>query len=328
MAGISIIVCCYNSENRIHQTLQSIFELDIPKQVLVQLIIVNNNSTDNTLRICRRICSNQTRRDIETTIVTEEVPGLRSARMRGINESIHDVYLFCDDDNHLDRQYLTNTFDILKRDSQIGIIGGWCRPKFKSYPGKWIEECYVSFATEPKPKSNGYKEWVFGAGMIVKKEVIDTIESRNIKLSITDRVGEKYSSGGDAEMCILARFVGYKIYYSDQLMLDHAIDNNRLSRIKTLKINTRNVDWWIDLYCMEQCMEDKYRMTKKIYLEYFKKNIRIFIVHFSRSILKRKFYSTLTAYKSFQILIWLIFNFNEFKRKHSFHKLNLYKNGE
>ena len=41
--GFSIVVCCFNSQDRIEQTLNHHWELEIPNGVGCEVIIVNNN---------------------------------------------------------------------------------------------------------------------------------------------------------------------------------------------------------------------------------------------------------------------------------------------
>jgi len=49
--GISVVICCYNSASRLPATLQHIAEQSLDSEILWEIIIVDNASTDNTAEI-------------------------------------------------------------------------------------------------------------------------------------------------------------------------------------------------------------------------------------------------------------------------------------
>ena len=58
MYKISIIVCCYNSEKRLPKTLEYLSNLIFGSNEEIELIIVDNNSSDNTFSIAKHIWEN------------------------------------------------------------------------------------------------------------------------------------------------------------------------------------------------------------------------------------------------------------------------------
>lgn len=50
MEGISIIICCFNSAKRLPENLRHISSQQVGKGVDWEVIIVNNNSSDDTAR--------------------------------------------------------------------------------------------------------------------------------------------------------------------------------------------------------------------------------------------------------------------------------------
>ena len=93
-SGISIIICCYNSASRIAETLRNIFAVHIPTNFNYELIIVDNNSTDETKLVAWDAFEKYCQRGIHFRIIDENTPGLTSARKKGIQEAKYQLILF------------------------------------------------------------------------------------------------------------------------------------------------------------------------------------------------------------------------------------------
>jgi glycosyltransferase involved in cell wall biosynthesis len=52
--GVSVIICCYNSRERIEKTLDFIFAQEVEGAIPWEIIIVDNASTDDTFLIAQR----------------------------------------------------------------------------------------------------------------------------------------------------------------------------------------------------------------------------------------------------------------------------------
>src|SRR5687768_12830335 len=106
MNGFSIIICCYNSASRIDETLRYVSDLTIPDGKNCEVIVINNNSGDNTaeLAVAKKKIFDQ--RKIAFRVIEEPRPGLSVARKTGASASFYDTIIFCDDDNHLNPDYL------------------------------------------------------------------------------------------------------------------------------------------------------------------------------------------------------------------------------
>src|SRR6185437_11337360 len=101
-AGISVIICCYNSATRITPTLQHLFNQKGISLSSWEIIVVDNASTDNTCEKAIEIWESFGPGKPDFKVISEPTPGLSAARQKGINEALYDYVLFCDDDNWLD----------------------------------------------------------------------------------------------------------------------------------------------------------------------------------------------------------------------------------
>ena len=188
MKGISVIICCYNSSSRLLQTL---FHLSIQKlkiECLVEIIIVDNNSTDNTRKLAYDYWKSYNS-SIPFRVVEEKKPGLTFARFRGIKESKYEYLLFCDDDNWLNSMYIQNGFSILEKNSRIGALGGFGKAAFENnvLEPEWFYYYENIYALGKQGVTSGditfQKLYVYGAGMFIRKKALNGIDVNTIIFS-------------------------------------------------------------------------------------------------------------------------------------------------
>ncbi|MFX6888208.1 glycosyltransferase, partial [Acinetobacter baumannii] len=77
---ISIVICTYNRAQYLPDALDSLHHQTIDKQ-LYEIIVVNNNSTDNTAEVCEAYIKKY--RDLSITYLLETKQGASFARNSG-----------------------------------------------------------------------------------------------------------------------------------------------------------------------------------------------------------------------------------------------------
>ena len=102
---ISIIVTMYNSESTIGKCIESILQQTLSE---LEVILVNDGSTDNTLDICKKY----SKRDSRIVVVSQENKGLISARKRGVEISSADFIGFVDSDDWIEKDMYENLYEI------------------------------------------------------------------------------------------------------------------------------------------------------------------------------------------------------------------------
>lgn len=231
MNSISIIICFYNAESRLQKTLEYIKRLSIEGIDSVELILVNNNSNDNSEKIIKNELEDF--KIFPWKIIQESTPGLTNARLAGIKAAKNEILLFCDDDNWLFEDYLQVGISILNKDEKIAVLGGKGEAISSIQVPIWFENYQNFYAVGPQmPQSGlvkGVRNVVYGAGMFVIKDYFIDLSNRGYVPFSSDRVGESLSSGGDSEMCLAFQIAGYKIWYDENLHFKHFIEPKRLS---------------------------------------------------------------------------------------------------
>jgi glycosyltransferase involved in cell wall biosynthesis len=231
MNGVSIILCCYNSAKRLPQTLEHLAAQKVDASLPLEVILVDNASTDNTVEVASKLWNGH-RVHIPFKIVGEGKAGLSHARKKGIQEASYDVVIFCDDDNWLQPDYARIASRIMTENTRIGVMGGMGVPEFENDPPPWFKEMSKSYAVGPQGTGSGVVEnggIVYGAGMVVRKQVLTDLFAEGVTSILSDRKGNDLVSGGDNEICFWYIFLGYQVYYCEDLQFRHFIPAARMT---------------------------------------------------------------------------------------------------
>lgn len=108
---IGVVVTAYNVEKYIEMCLTSIINQTYRK---LEIIIVDDGSTDNSGKICDRIAE----RDVRVTVIHQENRGPIIARLEGVRNAAADFISFVDGDDWIDINLYS---DLIKRD-MIGTV--------------------------------------------------------------------------------------------------------------------------------------------------------------------------------------------------------------
>lgn len=239
MQGVSVIICCYNSSKRLPETLKHLSLQVVPNEISWEVIIVNNASKDNTVEAANCLWRNL-KCHTPFRVVEEEKPGLANAREKGLQLAKYDFCIFCDDDNWLQRDYVRISFETMKRDNLIGVLGGRGEALCEIAPPTWFEKNKKSYAVGCQAVNEGdiTKSYgvVYGAGSVINKKIYFSIINRGFKSFLIDRKGLELSTGHDYEICYSMALSGYKIYYNPKLSFKHFIPKERLTRAYLLKL--------------------------------------------------------------------------------------------
>ena len=229
--GISIILCCYNSESRLPKTLEYLAKQELRKDIPVELIVVNNASTDRTKEVAQQEWEKY-HTDFSFRMVDEEVPGQIYARERGVRESQYEYILFCDDDNWLQSDYMQKAFDMMESNARIGALAGQNIAVCDIDLPDWFSDFENSYAVGTLSNDSGdvsKRGWIWGAGMITRKHLLTTVLNEKHPFLNQGRTGTILTSGDDCEICKRLLLLGYQLHYDKSLLLYHYLPPNRLT---------------------------------------------------------------------------------------------------
>lgn len=126
-AKVSLVVPCYNVEEYIDECMSSLVGQSYPN---LEIVVVNDGSTDSTLEKLQRFAS-----DDRVRIITQDNQGLGQARNTGIHVFTGDYLTFVDSDDYLALDAVENLVAEAERSGSDIVIGA--RVKFNSR-AKWL----------------------------------------------------------------------------------------------------------------------------------------------------------------------------------------------
>jgi len=132
---IDVGICTWNRCRLLGPTLERLREMDVPPNVDWQVIVVDNNCTDNTAALLQSFAG---RLPLRTAF--ESHAGLSNARNRAVAEATGDYLVWTDDDVLVDRGWLAAYADAFERWPAAAFFGGPVEPWFEGTPPRWLAE--------------------------------------------------------------------------------------------------------------------------------------------------------------------------------------------
>jgi glycosyltransferase involved in cell wall biosynthesis len=225
-SGISVIICCYNSSNRLPQTLRHLALQDVPSDVNWEIILIDNASTDGTAAVAEREWTQYGLNEVRFNVLSEPKPGKNFAFNTGIEAAKFEYVLTCDDDNWLNSNYIALAFQIMEGEALIGVLGG-CGIFEPEYPlNPEIEQLSHYFVNGPQTWAST-EHWVYGAGSVYRKSILTDLIRQGWKQITTGRKGKSLVCGEDVEICFMFYLSGYKIATNNNLQFRHFVPLKR-----------------------------------------------------------------------------------------------------
>jgi glycosyltransferase involved in cell wall biosynthesis len=240
MNGVSVIICCYNSSDKLPETLYHISQQQLTAELPVEVILVDNGSTDTTCAVASAYWE-QVKAPYPLRIISETIPGKNYAIETGISAAAYDLILFCDDDNLLSADYIQRGYTYFLQHPALGLLGGFGIPRLTIAPPPWFERYAYQYALGPQHTrarditlERGY---VYGAGSILKKEAYLTLKKKGFQYTLTGRRNGIIIPGEDNELGYAVSLIGYQIHSNPELTFIHVLSESRLTwaYIKRLK---------------------------------------------------------------------------------------------
>lgn len=230
--GVSVVICCYNSESRIIPTLEHL-RLQSGITFPWEILLVDNHSTDNTPQVALENWASK-EHPCELRVITEQRKGTMFARLTGIQQAGFRYLLFCDDDNWLSAGYVKTAYDIISADGTIAAVGGLGELETEAAHGipTWSSHFSKSFGAGPQGKVDGDtthdKGCLYTAGAILDRNWLNLLYSLGFESSLKGRDGKSLVAGEDTELTYALKLIGGRLYYSSAMHFKHFMPAGRL----------------------------------------------------------------------------------------------------
>lgn len=229
--GVSVIICCHNSAERLPQTLAHIAAQEVTNGRPWEVIVVDNGSTDDTGQVAQALWPPDPPAPLR--VVHEHLPGLTHARHRGLIEAKYAVVCLVDDDNWLSPDWVQVTAEIMLEHPNVGACGGFGEAVCEVSAPAWFEQIQLAYAVGPQGERPGdvteTRGALWGAGLAIRKSAWHDLVSSGFQSLLLDRRGTTLGGHGDTELCFALRLAGWRLWYEPRLRFRHFIPANRLS---------------------------------------------------------------------------------------------------
>ena len=130
---ISVVICTWNRADMLDLTLQSMESLNTPKGWTWNVVVTNNNSTDETEAVIDKYLER-----LPLVKLFEPNAGKSHALNLSIREASGEFLVFTDDDVIVDPDWLVEYVNAIEENPDASYFGGRIIPNFESTPPKWI----------------------------------------------------------------------------------------------------------------------------------------------------------------------------------------------
>jgi glycosyltransferase involved in cell wall biosynthesis len=225
---VSIVVCTYNRVASLRLTLASLDAQQTPADLTWELVVVDNNSTDET-RVVIEDFAVTARMPVRSLFVAEQ--GLSHARNAGVGASRGAIVGFTDDDVHPAPDWVARIATAIGR-TGADMLGGRILPAWNGPPPSWLDDrsfhgvlAIMDDATAGEVLNAHRTPCVWGANMAFRREVFDRVGLFDTRLGLQ---GALRYGGEDTELVRRALAAGCRAVYDPTVLVWHRIGRDRM----------------------------------------------------------------------------------------------------
>lgn len=225
---LSVIICTYNRDKYIYNVLKSVADNDYPHSGY-EIVLVNNNSTDNTAAECQRFQADYP--DITFRYFVETQQGLSYARNCGIQQSKGDLLVYVDDDATVNKEYLQTYADFFAHHPDAAAAGGPILPVYETEEPAWMSHYTRQLVTGKLYLGSSQRQFprnAFpgGGNSCYRKSVFDTVGLFNVELG---RKGNSLIGAEEKDLFDKMTTNGMHFFYLPSAILYHIIPAKKLT---------------------------------------------------------------------------------------------------
>jgi len=223
---ISAIICTHNRYDLLPKAIESLIDQTIDK-TLYEIIVVDNASTDDTIKVCEQYSSQQNMR-----YIYEPAVGLSEARNRGAKEACGKYVAYMDDDAIASRGWLEKILFAFEEVSPLPVsVGGKINPIWEVPNPSWLPDYKKPYLTildyGDTPTFLKHPQILYGTNMAFEKEVL--LRFGGFRTDI-GRKKRKLLGGEDMEIFMKLSEDSLPVYYMPEASVSHLVPKERLTK--------------------------------------------------------------------------------------------------
>ncbi|MBR0332488.1 MAG: glycosyltransferase family 2 protein, partial [Alistipes sp.] len=228
MVRLSLVIATYNRSQSLVQVLESVVCQNAPLKEW-ECIVVNNNSTDDTVERFNRFVARHPEHNIRMVVETNQ--GLSYARNRGISESVGQYVAIIDDDERIAPEFIAAYIDLFDSTPDAMAAGGPIVAEYPTGRPRWMSTYTerpiantMYFGSEvcefPRGRVPG------GGNMALRRDAVRRYGVFDTSLGY---VGDSLVGGEESDLFERLQIAGAKYYYVPKAVMYHIIPEEKLS---------------------------------------------------------------------------------------------------
>ena len=235
---LSIIVCTFNRADMLKQCIESILSCEISESLASEIIVVDNNSSDNTADVIGNFADNNALPMI-VRYCFEKSAGKSYALNTGLSHAKGIQVAFTDDDIIVDSQWVKGIMNAFNKYPDYNCFGGRVLARFPSHVPSWFEiNGSLKFLRsafgnrddgdiETEYGKNTISRTPGGGNMFFRKPVIET---NGLFRGDLGPIGNELGFSEDTEYCLRLIQKGEQFMYIPSALVFHIIPDERLEK--------------------------------------------------------------------------------------------------
>jgi len=204
--------------------LESFFSQQNLNHLDYEVIVVDNNSTDDTTQVAKEFSNKP-----GFCYVLEDRQGLSFARNRGITEAAGDFVSFLDDDVIVDPRWLANLQKCLD-ETRADAVGGKVELNFQIPPPSWLGPLFrmhlAALDLAPTRLVGLDRSGYSGCNVTFRKQTLQDVGRFNEKLG---RTGTQLECLEESVVLYRIKSTGGKLVYDPTVRVEHLVGPERMT---------------------------------------------------------------------------------------------------
>lgn len=224
MNMISIIIPVYNAEKYINRCIKSIVNQSYKE---LEIVIVNDGSTDNSLHICEILAM----QDYRIKVISQDNGGVSKARNTGLRLAKGEYVMFLDSDDYMLPEMCKTMLDVLHKKQADCVICGIQEPE----AGLWCPQKSMDYSTLEDFK----KDFIYQLNTELLSPCWNKIFKRQL---ITNLFNEDISFGEDLifdleylNNCTRLSFITIPLVYHEKQVVGSLVTKTGLQRLMDIE---------------------------------------------------------------------------------------------
>jgi glycosyltransferase involved in cell wall biosynthesis len=227
--AVTVVLCTYNRCHSLCVTLANLAEQVVPAHVEWHVLVIDNNSTDQTREVVEEFAR---RCPDRFTYVLELQQGKSFALNTALQSIESDLVAFVDDDVTIERTWLAHLTAAFAENDCVGVAGR-IRSLWSCNPPSWLRlsgpyslaSVLVGFDLGDEPLTLSIAP--FGANMAFRREVF--VRYGGFRTDLGPSPGSQIR-GEDSEFCRRVMAEGGRLRYEPGAIVHHPVPESRLRK--------------------------------------------------------------------------------------------------